>query len=166
MGKNKRSNIWDINISKQNIFVTKNPDETRNLGERFASVLRSSDIVFLNGDLGSGKTIFAQGVIKAFGNKGFAKSSSFIIVNEYNAGDLKLFHFDLYRLEPSNILDIGIEEYIYSKNISLIEWADRLIGSFNDSYWNVEIEDMGSIRKIKIEKKYENFSCRNFRKNV
>jgi tRNA threonylcarbamoyladenosine biosynthesis protein TsaE len=76
-----------------------------------------------------------------------------MLVNEYNANGLKLFHLDLYRLQPSNVWDIGIEEYIYGNNISLIEWADRLIGSENDNHWNVEIENTGSERKIKIEKK-------------
>ncbi|MDR3256877.1 MAG: tRNA (adenosine(37)-N6)-threonylcarbamoyltransferase complex ATPase subunit type 1 TsaE [Endomicrobium sp.] len=153
MAKNRELNTQDINISKKNIFITKTPQETRNLGKKFASMLKSGDIVFLKGDLGSGKTTFTQGVVKAFGNKGFARSSSFILVNEYNANNLKLFHLDLYRLKPSTVWNIGIEEYLYSKNISLIEWADRLVGAENDNHWNVEINDIGSERKIKIEKK-------------
>ncbi|MDR3306433.1 MAG: tRNA (adenosine(37)-N6)-threonylcarbamoyltransferase complex ATPase subunit type 1 TsaE [Endomicrobium sp.] len=152
MAKKKKLNIWDLNISKKNVFTTKTPEETRNLGMAFASSLKSGDIIFLKGNLGSGKTTFTQGVVKAFGNKGFARSSSFMLVNEYKApNNLKLFHLDLYRLEPSSVWDIGIEEYIYSDNISLIEWADRLIGAKKDNCWNVEIENSGTERKIIIE---------------
>jgi tRNA threonylcarbamoyladenosine biosynthesis protein TsaE len=153
MTKNKKSNIWDINISKKNVFITKTPEETRNLGMAFASVLKSGNIIFLKGNLGSGKTTFTQGVVKAFGNKGFARSSSFMLVNEYTAkNNLKLFHLDLYRLDPSSVWAIGIEEYIYGDNISIIEWADRLIGAEKDNHWNVEIENLGIERKIIIER--------------
>jgi tRNA threonylcarbamoyladenosine biosynthesis protein TsaE len=152
--KNGKLNIWGTNIFKKKIFFTKTPKETIDLGKKFATVLKSGDIVSLKGDLGSGKTTFTQGVVKAFGNKGFTRSSSFMLVNEYNADGIKLFHIDLYRLKPSNVWDIGIEEYLYSGNISLIEWADRLLGSENDNRWNVEIVNTaGSERKIKIEKK-------------
>jgi tRNA threonylcarbamoyladenosine biosynthesis protein TsaE len=74
-----------------------------------------------------------------------------MLVSEYKApNNLKLFHLDLYRLRPSSVWDIGIEEYIYSSNISLIEWPDRLIGVQKDNHWNVEIENLGIERKITI----------------
>ncbi|WP_374129040.1 tRNA (adenosine(37)-N6)-threonylcarbamoyltransferase complex ATPase subunit type 1 TsaE [Candidatus Endomicrobiellum agilis] len=153
MTKNRKLSILDINTSKKKFFITKTPKQTSNLGKKFAALLKSGDIVFLKGDLGSGKTTFVQGVVKAFGNKGFARSSSFTLVNEYDANGLKLFHIDLYRLDPSSVWNIGIEEYLFSGNISLIEWADRLVGAENDNYWNVEIESTGSNREVKIEKK-------------
>jgi tRNA threonylcarbamoyladenosine biosynthesis protein TsaE len=152
--KNRKLNIWGTNTFREKIFFTKNPKETSDLGRKFSTALKSGDIVFLKGDLGSGKTTFTQGVVKAFGNKGFARSSSFMLVNEYNADGIKLFHIDLYRLKPSSAWDMGIEEYLYSGNISLIEWADRLVGAEKDNRWNVEIENtVGSERKIKIENK-------------
>ena len=153
MAKNAKLNIWDISISKPGIFITNRPEETRKLGGQFAALLKSGDIVFLKGDLGSGKTTFSQGVVSAFGNKGFARSSSFMLVNEYDAKEKKLFHLDLYRLTPASVWDIGIEEYIYSGNISLIEWPDRLMGAQDDCTWIVEIEADEMQRKIKIEKR-------------
>ncbi|MDR1523580.1 MAG: tRNA (adenosine(37)-N6)-threonylcarbamoyltransferase complex ATPase subunit type 1 TsaE [Endomicrobium sp.] len=154
MAKNKKSNTVAINTFKNKVFITKTPQETRNLARNFASVLKGGDIVFLNGNLGSGKTTFTQGITKFFGNKGFARSSSFMLVNEYQAfNNLKLFHLDLYRLKSSTIFDIGIEDYLYSGNISLIEWPQRLIDGQNESHWNVEIESLVNKRKIKIEKK-------------
>jgi tRNA threonylcarbamoyladenosine biosynthesis protein TsaE len=154
MVKNKKSNTLALNTFKNKVFITKTPQETRNLAKKFASVLKSGDIVFLNGDLGTGKTTFSQGITKFFGNKGFARSSSFILVNEYQAFDnLKLFHLDLYRLKKSTIFDIGIEEYLYSGNISLIEWPQRLIDGQNENHWDIKIESLINKRKIKIEKK-------------
>ena len=153
MEKKKKQSIRDTNIFKPGLFITKTPEETRLLGEKFAGSLKSGDIVFLKGDLGSGKTVFTQGIVRAFGNKGFARSSSFILVNEYAAGECKLFHLDLYRLNPAAVWDLGIEEYLFSGNIAVVEWADRLIGLHDDSAWNVEIESAGNERKIKIEKR-------------
>ncbi|MDR0977836.1 MAG: tRNA (adenosine(37)-N6)-threonylcarbamoyltransferase complex ATPase subunit type 1 TsaE [Endomicrobium sp.] len=152
MAKSRKLNIKDLDIFKENIFSTKTPQQTRALGAAFAQILRSGDIVFLNGNLGSGKTTFTQGIVNAFGNKGFARSSSFMLVNEYKAANnLKLFHLDLYRLNTSNVWDTGIEEYIYSNNISIIEWADRLIGAEKDSRWTVDFEASGPDRKITIK---------------
>ncbi|MDR1243632.1 MAG: tRNA (adenosine(37)-N6)-threonylcarbamoyltransferase complex ATPase subunit type 1 TsaE [Endomicrobium sp.] len=154
MVKNKKSNIAALSTFKNKVFITKTPQETRNLAKKFASALKSGDIVFLNGELGSGKTTFTQGITKFFGNKGFARSSSFMIVNEYQAFDnLKLFHLDLYRLNKSSIFDIGIEEYLYSDNISLIEWPQRLTDGQNENHWNIKVENLTNKRKITIEKK-------------
>jgi len=146
----------DINISESWEFVTQTPEETRELGRAFSSLLKRGDIVFLQGDLGSGKTTFTQGVAGAFGNKGFARSSSFTLVSEYAAAaaGCKLYHLDLYRLSPANVYDIGVEEYLYGENISLVEWPDRLKGAGNENHWTVAIEYAGdNQRKIKIEKK-------------
>jgi tRNA threonylcarbamoyladenosine biosynthesis protein TsaE len=152
MAKNKKLNTWNLNISKKNVFITKTTQETRNLGMAFSALLKGGDIIFLKGNLGSGKTTFTQGIVKAFGNKNFVRSSSFMLVNEYKIpNNLKFFHLDLYRLEPASVWDIGIEEYIYSNNISLIEWAERLIGAEKDKHWNVEIENLAAGRRITIE---------------
>ncbi|AKL97436.1 tRNA (adenosine(37)-N6)-threonylcarbamoyltransferase complex ATPase subunit type 1 TsaE [Endomicrobium proavitum] len=147
MAKNKK-----LNTRVSNIFETSSAEQTRKIGGEFSKLLKKGDIIFLKGDLGSGKTTFTQGVVNAFGNKGFARSSSFMLVCEYsgaNAAD-KLFHLDLYRLSQATVWDIGIEEYIYGDNISIIEWADRLVGVKPN--WLVEMEYVGdNNRKITIE---------------
>ncbi|MCL1971729.1 MAG: tRNA (adenosine(37)-N6)-threonylcarbamoyltransferase complex ATPase subunit type 1 TsaE [Endomicrobia bacterium] len=152
MEKKRKQNTRDLNISKSETFITSVPQETRDLGGKFAKLLKRGDIVFLSGELGSGKTTFTQGIVKSFGNKGFARSSSFILVNEYSAVTCKLFHLDLYRLNPADVRDLGLEEYLFSGNIAVIEWADRLADAQGDNTWKVEIEANGDTRKIKIEK--------------
>jgi tRNA threonylcarbamoyladenosine biosynthesis protein TsaE len=154
MAKEKnRRHIRDTNTFKPGHFITKSPDQTRKLGGKFAGMLKKGDIVFLKGDLGSGKTTFTQGITKSFGNKGFARSSSFTLVNEYEAGECRLFHMDLYRLEASTVWDLGIEEYLFSGNIAVIEWPERLLGFQDGNTWHVEIESSGNERKIKIGKR-------------
>jgi tRNA threonylcarbamoyladenosine biosynthesis protein TsaE len=125
------------------------------LGGQFAKFLHRGDIVFLYGECGSGKTTFVQGIVRAFGNRIFAKSASFIIVNEYNAFEnTKLFHLDLYRLDKIDIYELGLEEYIYSNNISLIEWPDRLLGMKSNNSWNILLKQDYDVNKriIKIDK--------------
>jgi tRNA threonylcarbamoyladenosine biosynthesis protein TsaE len=134
-------------------YLTNNADETRRLGAQFAKLLKKGDIVFLNGELGGGKTTFVQGIVFAFGNDGFARSSSFTLISEYKAKDCKLFHLDLYRLENANIWELGFEEYLYSSNITLIEWADRLSDIQDDKTWELNFDYVDADkRKITIKK--------------
>ena len=107
-------------------IVTSSAEETRKLGEKIAGTLKSGDIVTLVGDLGSGKTTFVQGIFKKLGIKEFARSSSFIVANEYSSKKSKLCHIDLYRLGAADINNLGLEEYFRSDCITVVEWADRL----------------------------------------
>lgn len=133
--------------------ITENADQTRLLGAKFAKLLRKGDIVFLNGDLGCGKTTFVQGIVRALGNEGFAKSSSFTLISEYKGKGGKLFHLDLYRLENVNIWDLGFEEYLYGGNITLIEWADRLLDIQGDKTWEIKFDYLApDKRKITLQK--------------
>lgn len=106
--------------------MTASAEETRKLGEKLAGALKGGDIVTLAGELGSGKTTFVQGMFRKLGIKGFARSSSFILANEYHSGKNKLCHIDLYRLEGIDINKLGLEEYFRPDCITVIEWADRL----------------------------------------
>ncbi|MDR0401875.1 MAG: tRNA (adenosine(37)-N6)-threonylcarbamoyltransferase complex ATPase subunit type 1 TsaE [Endomicrobium sp.] len=152
MTKKKKLSTQGMHIFSRCIFITKTAKETRNLGKKFASLLSIGDIIFLKGELGSGKTTFAQGIIEVFCNKKFARSPSFTIINEYNAINFKIFHIDLYRLEFSITLNTWIEEYLHTNNISIIEWADKLLYTKINNYWNVKIENKNLKRRIKIKK--------------
>ena len=140
-----------------NTFNTHSARQTQKLGEELAKSLKGGDVVFLKGDLGAGKTTFTQGLVKAFGNKRFLGSASFTLVNEYKAKDAKLFHIDLYRLSPSNIFDIGLDEYLDGENISVIEWPERLGDAQNIATYIIELEyGVDNERKITINKKAGN----------
>jgi len=122
------------------IFNSCSAKATQKLGEEFAKSLKSGDIVFLKGELGAGKTTFTQGVVRAFGNKRFLGSASFTLINEYKAKDAKFFHIDLYRLNPSNVFDIGLDEYFDGENISVIEWPERLENAQDLATYIIEFE--------------------------
>ena len=133
-------------------FKSTSVDTTRELGYKFAKNLKKGDILVLNGDLGSGKTIFVSGFLSFYGKENEASSPTFTIVNEHNlTKDLNLYHFDVYRLESSDeFLAIGGDEY-FSKGISIIEWGKNIQDVLPREYLEVTIQ-----------KDDENINIRNF----
>lgn len=115
-------------VSKcQGIKVSRSPEETVAFGKKIGACLKKGDTIALIGDLGSGKTTFVKGLALGLGNRKEAISSpSFVIVKEYNSGKIPLYHIDLYRLKGlADIDSIGLEEYIGSDGVCVIEWAEK-----------------------------------------
>ena len=110
---------------KSEIFHTSSSDETIALGRKIGEGLGPRDVVGLIGELGTGKTTFTQGLVQGLGVRGYVKSPSFTLVNEYE-GRLPVYHLDLYRLGDVNeIYELGIEEYLYGGGVTIIEWAEK-----------------------------------------
>lgn len=108
------------------VINTSSPGETAALGEKMAPLLRRGDILCLNGDLGAGKTKFAQGLAKGIGVEGPVNSPTFTLINEYD-GVIPFYHMDIYRLnEPRELEDLGYEEYFFGEGVTLLEWADKV----------------------------------------
>ena len=100
--------------------------ETIELGKKIASSLKKGMIIVLTGDLGSGKTKLTEGILTYFGLQEEISSPTFTIVNEYNAKEFKIFHFDVYRLsDVDEFFAIGGEEY-YEKGVSIVEWGEMI----------------------------------------
>ncbi len=113
--------------------MTKSPDETERAGTELAAELRAGDVVGLVGELGSGKTCFVRGLARGLGAKGYIKSPSFTIVNVYEGKSLTLYHIDLYRIGTEDeFYGAGIDEFLNSNGVSVIEWADRVPGLLAD----------------------------------
>ena len=113
------------NPDKITEHVSHSPEETVLMGREFAERLSPGDIVGFYGDLGTGKTQFVKGICEYFCVKDKVSSPTFIIVNEYIGKNIKINHFDLYRVKNiSEFKEIGIEHYITAGSICLIEWAD------------------------------------------
>lgn len=110
---------------RERIIETRSPSETRNLGVRLAKALEPGTAIALIGDLGSGKTVFAQGVAEGLGCAGEVTSPTFALVNVYE-GRLPVYHADFYRLSrPQDVESIGFRDYLDGRGVLLVEWADR-----------------------------------------
>jgi len=126
---------------------TGSESETSQVGESFARTLGPGDVVLLYGDLGAGKTAFVRGMARGAGaNPDDVSSPTFTIVQEYAAPSVTLYHVDLYRLEPAEIDDLGLEDLVSGDGIVAIEWAERWKGR-PDDVTEVRIEDLGEDRR-------------------
>ena len=106
-------------------IVTESEAETAAAGERLAARIRPGDVVLLHGDLGAGKTAFVRGLARGFGAPADDVSSpTFTIIQEYR-GRIPLHHVDLYRLQPAEVGELGLDEMIESGGVVAIEWAER-----------------------------------------
>ena len=99
--------------------------EMRELGLELAKNAEAGDVIALIGDLGTGKTTLTKYIAEGLGITGTISSPTFTIVKEYKTGRLPLYHFDVYRLgDGEELLDIGVEEFLYGDGVCVIEWAD------------------------------------------
>ena len=107
-------------------YITKTLDETKELATKIAKNIAIGTVIALIGDLGTGKTAFAQGFAKAIGIKEAVGSPTFKLVSEYEGLEYWLYHIDCYRLKNAQqFMNIGGEDYLDTiRGITLIEWAD------------------------------------------
>lgn len=105
-------------------------EQTRSLGISLGRTLGAGSVIFLEGDLGSGKTTLVQGIGAGLGINESIVSPTFTLINEYTEGRLPLYHIDLYRLQPQEVAALHLETYWegveFPLGIMAVEWADRL----------------------------------------
>ena len=132
---------------RSGIVESTTESETSGVGEAFGRTLRAGDVVLLYGDLGAGKTAFVRGMARGVGaNPDEVSSPTFTIVQEYAAPAVTLYHVDLYRLEPAEVDDLGLEDLVSGDGIVAIEWAERWKGR-PDDVTEVWMEDLGEDRR-------------------
>lgn len=103
-----------------------NLEETEEFGTKLGKILKSGDIICLNGDLGAGKTTLTKSIGLGLDVKEYITSPTFTLINQYR-GRLPVYHFDVYRLENADELyDLGFDEYFYGNGVCIIEWADKI----------------------------------------
>jgi tRNA threonylcarbamoyladenosine biosynthesis protein TsaE len=99
---------------------------TSALGARLAALLRPGMVVWLDGDLGAGKTTLVRGLLRAAGETGPVKSPTYTLVEVHVVSGLHFYHFDFYRFnQAEEYLDAGLDEYFSETGICLVEWPDR-----------------------------------------
>lgn len=123
----------------QTQFISKSKEETQKLAYLTASFLSKNDVILLNGDLGAGKTTFAQGIAKGLKIEGIVNSPTFNIVKCYFNGNMPFYHIDAYRLESVK-QDLGWDEYFEGDGVSLIEWPQFIEYALPEDYLEVVIE--------------------------
>ncbi|MEZ5529620.1 MAG: tRNA (adenosine(37)-N6)-threonylcarbamoyltransferase complex ATPase subunit type 1 TsaE [Porticoccaceae bacterium] len=120
-------------------------------GIRLGKLLPKGSLVFLEGDLGAGKTTLSRGILAAFGHKGVVKSPTYTLVEPYQLGEQLIYHFDLYRLgDPEELEYIGIRDYLDSAGCCLVEWPERGAGMLPEPDFRVVINAAGSGRRLMI----------------
>jgi tRNA threonylcarbamoyladenosine biosynthesis protein TsaE len=123
---------------------------TNRFGARLASALRPGDIVFLEGELGAGKSTLARAILHAMGWTGAVRSPSYALVHSYATECGKVNHLDLYRIgSMDEALGLDLDELSAAESISLVEWPDRLGESLAPT-WRVHLEIDGEGRKLNL----------------
>lgn len=139
----------------QTILHIENEQAMFDVAHQLAKKLSPGFIVYLQGDLGAGKTTLVRGILRAMGFSGYVKSPTFTLVEPYDIGTQTVYHFDLYRIDsPESLEFIGIRDYIGEKSICLIEWPEKGQGYLPSPDLTCYIEIHGNIRIIRIDEKH------------
>jgi tRNA threonylcarbamoyladenosine biosynthesis protein TsaE len=122
-------------------LATKSADDTRAVAAEIAGLAAPGDLLVLAGDLGAGKTAFAQGFAKALGVEEQVTSPAFILVRTYDGGRLPFVHLDVYRLETmQELVDLGIAELLDEGAVTLVEWGDAVTPALPADFLEVRLE--------------------------
>jgi tRNA threonylcarbamoyladenosine biosynthesis protein TsaE len=130
------------------VLASSSPESTRHFGRATATVCRPGDVVALIGDVGAGKTTYAQGIGEGLGVGPQVTSSTFVLVSQYRGDELDLYHIDLYRLDsPEEVRSLDLDEYLYGEGVTVLEWADKFPSILPDEYLRVSIDYSGHERR-------------------
>ena len=133
-------------------YASESSEETQRIGEALGRRLGPGDVVATVGELGTGKTCFLQGLVRGLGVQETATSPTFVLINHYR-GRLPVHHLDAYRTESlTELLDLGLEEFLYGDGVTVVEWADKLLPLLPPRTIVVTIAGLGGEpREISIE---------------
>ena len=134
-------------------ITTHSEFETIELAQNFESEKFENMIICLDGDLGSGKTVFTKGIANGLGIDENITSPTFTIIKEYLTGEMPLYHMDVYRLD-GNVEDIGIEEYYTKGGIVVIEWAKTIKNYLPEERLEITFKVVDENKRLLIIKPY------------
>ena len=122
------------------LLATSNASQTQDLAAALAALSIPGDLILLAGEMGAGKTAFAQGFARGLGIHEQVTSPTFTIVREYSGGRLSLHHLDVYRLDNlSEVADLGLSEMLDEDAVMLVEWGDAVLPALPEEYLELRI---------------------------
>ncbi len=132
-------------------ITTRDESETIHIAQNLESEKFENMVICLEGDLGSGKTMFVKGFAQALGIDENITSPTFNIIKEYYSGEMPLFHMDVYRLD-GNVDGVGIEDYYKKNGVCIIEWADTIEDYLPLERLDIKIKVIGEDTRLLIFK--------------
>ena len=121
--------------------------ETEELAENIESEKFPGMVICLNGELGSGKTVFTKAFANSLGITEPVTSPTFNIIKEYKEGEMPLYHMDVYRLE-GNVNELGLDDYFYGDGVTIIEWADMILEKLPKERLDITIKVTGEDTRV------------------
>ncbi len=123
------------------------------IARKVLAAAQSPKVVLFFGEMGAGKTTLIKEICVALGTTNPVSSPTFSLVNEYEYPEGLIYHFDCYRLKtPTEALDMGIEEYLYSGNYCFIEWPEKIEGLWPEKYVKLTLSSIDpKTREIALE---------------
>ena len=129
-----------------------NTEATEQFGAELYRLIPSKAVIFLEGELGAGKTTLVRSFLRAAGYKGAVKSPTYTLVEEYDVGGRKFYHFDLYRLaDPEELEWIGIRDYFEQDCVCFIEWPEKGVGFLPSPDYIIRLSYRNEGRLLTIE---------------
>lgn len=147
-------------MSQSDFFYCADETQLLQFGHSLAQILKqqldtqseNGLIIYLNGELGAGKTTLTRSIVQAFGHQGNVKSPTYTLVEEYNLPPYALYHFDLYRLsDPEELEFMGIRDYFRPQTLCLLEWASRGEGMIPPADLIIQIDYAPQGRNIQLQ---------------
>ena len=124
-----------------------NEQDTIELAQNIESEKFKNMVICLDGDLGSGKTVFTKGFAKSLEIKEDVTSPTFTIIKEYTSGESPLYHMDVYRLD-GKVEDLGLEEYYQKGGVCIIEWSETIRDYLPEERLDIRIKVVGEEKRV------------------